>query len=1233
MIETPSTYIPMDRRQALLHGQSVPEYTRGAALFADVSGFTALTEALVDELGPQRGAEELTHHLNQVYDALIGELHRYGGSVLVFSGDAITCWLDGDVGLRATACALAMQAAMQQFQGVMIPSGATVSLAVKVAVATGSVRRVLVGDPAIQIMDAMAGSTLDRMVAAEHHANKGEVVLGPYALASVARHAHIAGYRRGTAPGARYGVVADLRREVPPRPWQPIPPEALPVDEVRAWLLPQIYQRLSSGQGEFMAELRPAVALFLRFSGMEYDVDREAGEKLDTFVSQVQRIFARYDGAVLQLTIGDKGNYLYAVFGAPITHEDNAMRAVSAAVDLREALPSMPFIHDVQIGIAQGRMRTGAYGATVRRTYGAIGDDVNLAARLMQTAAPNQILVSKHVWEEVERDFISVALPPVKVKGKRDLIPVFSVEKLRPRQMGHLQAAQYSLPMVGREDELALIEEKMGLAQSGRGQIVGITAEAGLGKSRLVAEVIHLAQGEDFVLYGGECQSYGTNTSYLVWQAIWQAFFGLDPSWPLETHIQAIEQQLRQIDPALVQRLPLLGTVLNLPIPDNDMTRALDAKLRKTSLEALLVDCVRARANMGAPLMFVLEDAHWLDALSHDLLEAIGQSIADLPVIIVLAYRPPTISRLETLKVNHLSYFTEIPLTEFDESEVDRLIALKIHQFYGDASGASEALVEQITARAEGNPFYIEELLNYLHNRNLDLQAVATLAEVDLPSSLHSLILSRIDQLTESQKSALKVASVVGRVFRAAWLWGAYPQLGEMARVRGDLDILRQMDLMLLESRDPELVYFFKHIITQEVAYETLPYAFRAMLHEQIGRFIEQTYPDKLDQFVDLLAYHYEHSENEAKKREYLLQAGEWAQEHYANEAAISYYRRLLPLLPDEEQIEVMLKLGQVLERVGEWQEAHQLYQQAHDVAKSLGDPHAQARCYTAIGELFRKQGQYDEASLWLQRAQLGFENLEDQKGVGQVLHYAGTLVSQQGEYDVGNILYEESLEIRRALGDKLNIANLLNNLAINARRRGNNDKARTLHEEALSIRREIGDRFSIAVSLNNLGNIFVDEGNFAKAVELLEEAVALQREVGDKWYIANSLNNLGNAVRELGNYEKAHRLYRESLNLNYQLGDKRALAYLYEDIGCTLAKQGKVAQALQLRGAAHALREEIGAPLSEAEQQKLEANLAPARAALDEEAQRTAERAGAALTLDEAIDDIMQQEAAAQPD
>jgi predicted ATPase len=631
--------------------------------------------------------------------------------------------------------------------------------------------------------------------------------------------------------------------------------------------------------------------------------------------------------------------------------------------------------------------------------------------------------------------------------------------------------------------------------------------------------------------------------------------------------------------------------------------------------------------------MFVLEDAHWLDALSHDLLEAIGQSLADLPVTIVLAYRPPTISHLETLKVTRLPHFTEISLTEFDEGEVDHLIALKIQQFYGDTTSASEALVEQITARAEGNPFYIEELLNYLHNRDLDLQDVATLADVDLPSSLHSLILSRIDQLTESQKSALKVASVVGRVFRAAWLWGAYPQLGEMARVRGDLDILRQMDLMLLESSEPELVYLFKHIITQEVAYETLPYAFRATLHEQIGRFIEQTYPKKLNQFVDLLAYHYEHSENEAKKREYLLEAGKWAQQHYANEAAISYYRRLLPLLPDEEKIDVMLKLGQVLERVGQREEASDVYHQALSIAEKAGDQAAKAQCHTVLGDLMRTQGLYEEAATWLMRAQAGFESLEDQAGVGKVLHSAGTLAAYQGDYETAKSLFEESLEIRRELGDKPEIASVLNNLGIIAQFEGDLALARSLHEEALSIRREVKDKFAIANSLNNLGYVLaMNRDTYMEARERLEEALSLQRQIGDQFAIANSLNNLGNVVRDLADFEKAWGLYRESLTINHRLGDTRALAYLVEDIGGLLALSGNFGEAFRLIGFASKLRDEIGAPLSPAEQNKLEQVLAPARDALDEETQRAAERAGTAMSLDEVMDHIMQQEAIAQP-
>jgi class 3 adenylate cyclase len=191
-----AVYIPMDRRQALARGQSLPDRTRGAALFADVSGFTQLTEALVLELGRQRGAEELTRQLNDVYTALISHVHRYRGSVISFSGDAITCWFDGDEGIRATACALAIQQEMTRFAQVNTPGGTIISLAIKVAVTTGPVRRFLVGDPAIQYIDVLAGATLDDMAAAEKQAQKGEVVLGPTAVALLHNHLSILAWRQ-----------------------------------------------------------------------------------------------------------------------------------------------------------------------------------------------------------------------------------------------------------------------------------------------------------------------------------------------------------------------------------------------------------------------------------------------------------------------------------------------------------------------------------------------------------------------------------------------------------------------------------------------------------------------------------------------------------------------------------------------------------------------------------------------------------------------------------------------------------------------------------------------------------------------------------------------------------------------------------------------------------------------------------------------------------------------------
>ncbi|NJN98024.1 MAG: tetratricopeptide repeat protein [Anaerolineales bacterium] len=419
-----------------------------------------------------------------------------------------------------------------------------------------------------------------------------------------------------------------------------------------------------------------------------------------------------------------------------------------------------------------------------------------------------------------------------------------------------------------------------------------------------------------------------------------------------------------------------------------------------------------------------------------------------------------------------------------------------------------------------------------------------------MPTSLHSLILSRIDRLSESQKSMVKVASVIGRLFRAAWLWGVYPELGEPNRIKADLDVLSRLDLTPLDTPEPELSYLFKHVITQEVAYESLPYATRAILHDQLGWFIERAYSDSIEQFIDLLAFHFERSHNEAKKREYLRKAGEMAQANYANEAAISYYERLLSLLSEPEQVTVMLKLSEVLQLVGQWSEAGDLLQRSLLLAEQLGDQSAKAWCQTQTGELFRKQGLYAEATAWFERAKARFEELGNQEGVAQVLHFNGHLADGQGDYEAARALYEASLVIRRELGDKTRIASLLSNLGLVAHHQGDFESARRLYEESLDLRYELKDKWAIGVSLNNLGYLNFDLGDYEAAGTQLEVAIGLQREVGDRLMMAIALNNLGNVARAQHNYAEARRLYEESLTINKELGDREGIAYLLQDIG-----------------------------------------------------------------------------------
>jgi hypothetical protein len=240
----------------------------------------------------------------------------------------------------------------------------------------------------------------------------------------------------------------------------------------------------------------------------------------------------------------------------------------------------------MQIGIAYGRLRSGTCGHARRQTFTCLGNAVNLSARLMSKAPPGRIYASEAVRLAAGEQFNWEELAPVSVKGRVEPVRVFALSgSKRHSSRSH---ASSELPMVGRTAELDAMGAKLDEALAGRGHIVGITAEAGMGKSRLVAEFVRMAARRRIAIARGECQAYGTNTGYFVWRAVWTTLFRLDDSWPEDLQVRALEVELAAIDPALVPRAPLLGGLLDLPIPDNDLTATFDAKLRKTSLEGLL---------------------------------------------------------------------------------------------------------------------------------------------------------------------------------------------------------------------------------------------------------------------------------------------------------------------------------------------------------------------------------------------------------------------------------------------------------------------------------------------------------------------------------------------------------------------------------------------------------------------------------------------------------------------
>jgi predicted ATPase/class 3 adenylate cyclase len=1166
--DDPAAYVAEDRRRALAGGPDVDGLVTGSTLFADVSGFTAMTEALVRELGEQRGAEVLAETLERVFGELIGELHRWDGSVLYFSGDAVTCWLRDDDGTRATCCGFGMQDVMARVGTVVTPAGTTLQLRVKVAVAAGSAHRFLAGDPAIQLIDVLAGSLMDEVAAAEGAAQPGEVVVTRSVLGRLPPEA--AGAERTTEHGPMTVAV----------PWDEAPQgddvvasaaaPPLPDEVAREWLLPPVYLRMSAGRGEFLSELRPGVPVFVRFGGLDFETDPSAPSRLDEFVVAVQRLVDEHGGNVLQLTVGDKGAYLYAVFGAPIAHEDDAARACSAALGIVRLDAD---VVDVSVGVASGRLRSGTYGHRDRRTFCCLGDPVNLAARLMGKAEPGMVLVSGAVAAAAGDQFRFGERRRVALKGRAKEAEAVVVEE-EVRATGGMALGGLP-PVVGRSAEIdrlaASIRSALDPPPGERvPTIIGVTGEVGAGKSRLLAESFAILRGEGVRVVEATAPSRGATPAYAGWWPIWSGLLEVDTA---DEEAEVAARLGRVLPPELQSRLPLLGALLGVPIPDNDLTAALDAKLRKSSLEQLAVSVLARRAHEG-PIVIALDDAHALDPLSRDLLVEVARVLDAVPVVVVLAYRAGE-ERLLGLGLDAFAPTDEVKVESLDSGEARALVERSLGELFDGSPPPGS--VDLVVSRAQGNPLWVRELCRYLYDRAHAGDGTST-GETALPDTLQGLVLGRLDLLEETPRRTAKVASVVGRRFAGGLVQRAWPELGAEGDVRRALQQLGRRGVTTPEDVTANR-WMFTHGVMRDVAYESLPFAMRTGLHDGVAAALESGDFGDVERYLDELAHHAWHGHDRARKRTWLRRAGDAAQKRYANETALLHYRRLLEVVDGDELADVHLQIGHVLELQADWDEAAAAYESGRAAAEAVGATGTAAWAKVWSAEVARKQGQYADAQRLLDEAAAVFGELGDEAGRAQVGHFAGTLNAQQGNLEAAREHYTRSLETRERLGDSSGVAALLSNLAIVAEYETDYEQAGALGERALAVRREIGDRWAIGISQNNLGMLATLLGDPQQALERFEESMRLHSEVGDSWMVALGHNNIGNAHRDLGQADRARASYAEALRAYRRFGDEWALAVLYEDLALLLAATGSLDDAWRMVGASDALHDSLGSP------------------------------------------------------
>ena len=1122
-----------------------------AAMFVDISGFTRLTEALMQY--EKDGAEILTNLLNTVFNPIVHQIYQHGGMISTFAGDAFTALFPvrrKDAHLHALQSAFFVNRFFADNKTVQTKYG-DFTIGVKIGLSYGQAEWGILGNSGRHTY-YFRGPAVDGCARAEHHAKKGDIVADDVLFHLVEDYVEAYPVRKNATAWKLTSTTLDLPAK---RVYARKPDKSV----LKAFIPDAVIELRET------AEFRNICSVFISFEAPE---DHET---LDRFVSEVIQRVSDFGAYFNKIDFGDKGAVLVIAFGAPIAFENNLKRALDFVLAFKSSARLK-----WRAGLAYGLVYAGLIGGRDRCEYTAIGDIVNQSAFYMTQADWGDIWISQRIHHSSEKHFRTVFADALRVKGSSESVPVFTLLSAREKSVPRL----YQDDMVGRQKELEKLRKYAGPIFMNRfAGIVYVHGEAGVGKSRLAAEFRgQLGDKVNWFCCPAENilrEAFHPFRYFLLhyFQQSVQATEGENKDRfnqifdRLIENLSTVKQTDQDFKNELLRTHSILGAQVGL-LWQGSLWEQLDAK-GKYENTRYAIKTLLAAESLIKPVVLELEDLHWFDKDSASLLPVITRNIPDCPILILATSRYRDDGGRPTFHLGKAVTQHEIQLHGLSEPGVRNYAENRL------GGPISDALYRILHEKTRGNPFFLEQMLQlaidsgYLEYKQNRWFLTATMGG-QLPDTINAMLIARVDRLSNEVKRVVKAAAVIGREFEVRLLSRVLKEsVAEEVKLAEQNRIWQELK---------ELQYIFKHALMREAVYDMQLRARLFELHQLTAEAIETLYADDLSLHYGDLAYHYSTARNVNKAKEYLARAGYNANINYHNQDALNYYDQLLTYLDDDaEKVDILLKKGTVLERVGRWDESQNSFEDALSIAENTRNDHDIAAANRLLGALSLSRNLYEKASAYLKKALTISEKVGDRQLFSRTIGNMGLFYSCKGKYDDAIACHRRQLKIAEELGAKLDVSAAIGHVGLVLSERGDYEAAMVCFNKKLKIAEELGQKREISAAIGNIGIVYHCQSELDRAIACYERMLTIAEELGNKWFVSMALGNMGLAYNEKSSYDAALACFEKKLKIAEELNAPNSISSAIGGMGSVHANKGNFEAAATCYGRQLKISEELG--------------------------------------------------------